>query len=110
MRADKFRIQQLFQNLIANAVTYNDKPEGVIEVGSEEHDTHYIFCIRDNGQGIAKEHREKIFKKFSSFSDNEKSSGLGLSIVKKIVDNYKGEIWLESEPGIGSAFFVKLSK
>lgn len=110
MRADKFRMQQLFQNLISNAVNYNDKAEGLIEISCEEHPEYCVFCVKDNGQGIAKEHQEKIYRKFSSFSDSEKSSGLGLSIVQKIVENYKGQIWLESEPGKGAAFFIKLYK
>lgn len=110
LKADRFRMQQLFQNLIANAITSNDKEKGLIEIQSQEFDDHYLFIVKDNGIGIAKEHLKKIFKKFSSFTSSEKSSGLGLSIVQKIIDNYKGIIWAESEPGVGSAFYIKLPK
>jgi PAS domain S-box-containing protein len=110
LKADRFRIQQLFQNIIANAAAYSDKVEGVIEITSEDHKDHYVFCIKDNGPGIAKDLQEKIFKKFRSFSDNEKSNGLGLSIAQKIVENYKGQIWVESEPGNGASFYIKLYK
>ncbi len=108
--ADKYRIQQLFQNLIGNAVTYIDKINGLVEVDFTEEEEHFIFSIKDNGPGIALENQEKIFKVFQSFTKNEKSTGIGLSIVKRIVDNYKGEIWIESKLTLGTTFFVKLPK
>jgi PAS domain S-box-containing protein len=108
--ADRFRVQQLFQNIISNAVNYIDKPKGLVEVGVKETKTNYIFSITDNGPGIAKENQEKIFKIFQSLEKSDKSTGLGLSIVKKIVDNYNGEIWIESEVGQGTTFFIKLNK
>jgi len=110
INADRFRVQQLFQNLISNAVNYIDKPKGLVEVDVKETVTSYIFSIKDNGPGIAKENQEKIFKIFQSLEKSEKSTGLGLSIVKKIVDNYNGEIWIESEVGQGTTFFIKLNK
>ncbi len=110
INADRFRVQQLFQNLIGNAVNYIDKPEGLVEVEVKETKTNYTFSIKDNGPGIAKENQEKIFKIFQSLEKSEKSTGLGLSIVKKIVDNYNGEIWIESEIGKGTTFFVQLNK
>ena len=108
--ADRFRVQQLFQNLISNAVNYIDKPIGTVEVSCEEDSKHFIFSIKDNGPGIAQENQEKIFKIFQSLEKSEKSTGLGLSIVKKIVDNYNGKIWIESEIGKGTTFFVQLNK
>ncbi|NHN26605.1 PAS domain S-box protein [Flavobacterium jejuense] len=108
--ADKFRMQQLFQNIISNAVYYIDKPEGLVEVGSFEEKDYYVFSIKDNGPGIAKENQEKIFKIFQSFTQHEQSTGIGLSIVKRIIDNYNGEIWVESEMKQGTTFFIKLPK
>lgn len=110
IKADKTRIQQLFQNLIGNAVNYIDKEIGLIEINHSENNTHYIFSIKDNGIGIAQEHHERIFKIFSSLGNHEKSTGIGLSIVKKIVDLYKGKIWLESEVGIGTTFYFSIKK
>ena len=110
LKADNFRIQQLFQNIIGNAVNYIDKPEGLIEVDFEESKKHYVFSIKDNGPGIALENQEKIFKMFQSFTNHESSTGIGLSIVKRIVENYKGKIWIESELEKGTTFFVKLPK
>lgn len=108
--ADKFRIQQLFQNLIDNAVGYCDKPEGLVEVNVEESGSHYLFSVKDNGPGIAEEHFEKIFMTFESLASSDKSTGLGLSIVKKVVEYYKGKIWIESDLGNGTVFYVQLNK
>ncbi|MCZ8196966.1 MAG: PAS domain S-box protein [Flavobacterium sp.] len=108
--ADKFRVQQLFQNIIGNAVNYIDKPIGTVEVSCIEEPKNFIFSIKDNGPGIAKENQEKIFKIFQSLEKSDKSTGLGLSIVKKIIDTYNGEIWIESEVGQGTTFFIKLNK
>jgi signal transduction histidine kinase len=110
IKADRYRIQQLFQNIIGNAVSYINSEEGLVEIASEEFEDHYVFSIKDNGVGIAKEHHEKIFNTFQSYTNSEYSTGLGLAIVKKVVDAYDGEIWIDSELGKGSSFFVKLNK
>ena len=110
IQTDRFRMQQLFQNLISNAVNYSDKKEGFIEISYVENENDYIFSIKDNGQGIDVKYQTKIFDLFQSFSDEEKSTGIGLSIVKRIITNYNGAIWLESTLGIGTTFFIKLPK
>jgi PAS domain S-box-containing protein len=110
LRADRYRIQQLFQNIIGNAVNYIETKTGLVEISSEEFDDYYVFSIKDNGVGIAKEHYKKIFNTFQSYTKSEHSTGLGLAIVKKVVDAYNGEIWIDSELGKGSTFFVKLNK
>nr|WP_314839073.1 PAS domain S-box protein [uncultured Flavobacterium sp.] len=110
INADKFRIQQLFQNLIGNAVNYIDKSQGLVEISAVEDGDNYIFSIKDNGVGMPKAIHSKIFETFKSFTTSKHSTGLGLSIVKKIITFYQGEIWLESEEGVGTTFFVKLKK
>lgn len=110
IKADRFRIQQLFQNLIGNAVNYIDKESGLVEIACEEFSSHYVFSVADNGVGMAKEIHSKIFETFKAYTTSKHSTGLGLSIVKKIVLFYKGEIWLDSEEGKGTTFFVKLKK
>jgi PAS domain S-box-containing protein len=110
IKTDRFRMQQLFQNLIGNAVNYIDKPHGLVEIDFKEEQNSYVFLVKDNGPGIAIENQEKVFKIFQSFTDREKSTGIGLSIVKRIVDNYKGKIWIESELEKGTTFFFKLPK
>lgn len=107
---DRYRIQQLFQNLISNAVNYSNKEEGKVTITYKDIDDFYLFSIKDNGIGIEKSYHEKIFDIFESYSDDSKSSGIGLSIVKKIIENYKGEIWLESELNKGSIFYFKIPK
>ena len=108
--ADHTKIQQLFQNLISNAVSHIDKEEGLVKISSKETSTHWEFQVEDNGVGIAKEYHDKIFKVFQSLNTKEKSTGIGLSIVKKIVDLYEGKIWLDSEPGSGTSFHFTIKK
>ncbi len=110
IRGDRTRIQQLFQNIISNAVNYIDKEKGIVTVDYEDKDSYYMFSIQDNGIGIKKEYHEKIFKIFQSLRKSEHSTGIGLSIVKKIVDLYEGDVWLESEEGKGTTFFFTLKK
>lgn len=110
IKADRYRIHQLFQNIIGNAVNYIERETGLVEITSEEFDNHYVFSVKDNGVGIAKEHHKKIFNTFQAYTKSEDSTGLGLAIVKKVIDTYNGEIWIESELGEGSTFFLKLNK
>lgn len=111
IRADKTKVHQLFQNIISNAVVHiEEDKEGRVLVGSKETETHWQFTIADNGIGIKKEYHEKIFKIFQSVGNKERSTGIGLSIVKKILDLYNGKVWLESELGKGTTFYFTLSK
>lgn len=110
IQADKTKIHQLFQNFLSNAVVNIDKIVGLVEIASEETKNHWQFSIKDNGVGIPKEYHEKIFKIFQSIGNNERSTGIGLSIVKKIIDRYEGKVWLESEIGIGTTFFFTIKK
>lgn len=110
IQADKVKIQQLFQNLMSNAIRYCDKDPGLLKVDFTEDATQYTFSVKDNGIGIPEEYHEKIFKIFQSLNTRKESTGIGLSIVKKIVDMYKGEIWLKSQMGEGTTFFFTLKK
>ncbi|RDI50369.1 sensor histidine kinase [Flavobacterium glaciei] len=104
------RFKQVFQNLIQNAINYSDKDNGIIEVGYEDKNDHHLFYIKDNGIGINPKYFERIFKVFTKLESNNQSSGIGLSIVKKIVHYYKGEIWVESQENMGSTFYFTLPK
>lgn len=110
IQADRVKIHQLFQNFLSNAVVNIDKPEGLVEIASHENSTHWEFSIKDNGVGIPKEYHEKIFKIFQSIGNKERSTGIGLSIVKKIIDRYQGKVWLNSEIGVGTTFYFTLKK
>jgi len=110
IKADKTKIHQLFQNFLSNAVMHIEKKEGLVQIGCDESNSHWTFSIRDNGVGIPKEYHEKIFKIFQSLGTKDGSTGIGLSIVKKIIDLYEGRVWLESEVGQGTTFYFTIKK
>lgn len=110
LRGDTIHLQQLFQNLLSNAIRYCDKEEGIIEIDYVEKTSYFQFSIKDNGIGIEKKNYDKIFKIFQSLNVAKESTGVGLSIVKKIVSMYGGEIWVKSEIGKGSEFLFTLKK
>jgi light-regulated signal transduction histidine kinase (bacteriophytochrome) len=109
---DKTRIEQVFQNLISNAIKFIDKPEGEIKINATDEVDYWQFSISDNGIGIEKEHFERIFLIFQRLSNSQDSdsTGIGLALVKKIVEMHDGKVWLESEIGKGSNFFFTLKK
>jgi PAS domain S-box-containing protein len=110
VRGEKTKFQQLFQNLISNAIKFNDKDEGLIQIDVLENKSFYQFSVKDNGIGIESKYLDKVFKFFHSLKPSKESSGIGLSIVKKIVELYQGKIWIESEPKIGTTFYFTLKK
>jgi len=93
-------------------VKYMDKPQGRVRIGCVEENGFWKFSVADNGPGIEEKHFERIFKIFQTLSprDEFESTGVGLTVVKKIVELYDGRIWVESEPGKGSTFFFTLPK
>jgi signal transduction histidine kinase len=112
LNGEPTRIGQVFQNLLSNAVKYMDKPVGRITVACEETDDVWTFRVADNGPGIEPRHFDRIFKIFQTLTarDEFESTGVGLTLVKKIVELYGGKIWVESEVGQGSTFFFTLPK
>ncbi len=110
IKGDQTKLQQVFQNFISNAAKFIDKEKGLIEIDVYEKDEYYEFSIKDNGIGIDEKFHAKIFKIFHSLNNNKDSTGIGLSIVKKIVDLHSGKIWLTSEPNIGTTFYFSLKK
>jgi signal transduction histidine kinase len=112
IECEQTRIMQVFQNLLSNAVKYMDKPKGQIKVGCVEVDDSWEFYVADNGPGIEEKYFEKIFQLFQTLSprDESESTGIGLTVTKKIVELYKGKIWVESKVGEGSTFFFTLPK
>jgi len=112
LTCEKSHIRQVFQNLLSNAVKHMDKEKGQIKVGCIEEEGFWKFSIADNGPGIDEKYFKKIFKIFQTLSpsDETESTGIGLSIAKKIVKMNAGRIWVESNPGEGSTFFFTLPK
>jgi PAS domain S-box-containing protein len=110
VKGDPTKFQQLFQNLMSNAIKFCDKAAGIVEIDFVEEPSFFQFSVRDNGIGIEKKFHDRIFKIFHSLHKSKESTGIGLSIVKKIVDLHDGDIWLESQPGIGTTFFFTIKK
>ena len=106
------QIQQLFQNLIGNALKYHGQKPVSIEVGYKELDEEFEFYIKDNGTGIQPKFFEKIFVIFQRLHNMSEISGtgIGLAVCKKIVEKHNGRIWVESEPGNGSSFYFTIPK
>jgi len=109
---NKTHMRQVFQNLLSNAVKYMDKPNGQIKIGCVDEYGFWKFSVSDNGRGIEEKHFEKIFTIFQTMNrdDEVDSTGIGLSLVRKIAETYNGKAWVESEPGRGSTFFFTLPK
>ena len=122
---DRVRVREVLVNLLSNALKYNDKADKRIEVGYVEAretslrhtfpgntDGHTVFYVRDNGIGIAPRHFEQIFKLFKRLHGRDEytgGTGAGLTIVRKLVERHRGQVWPESVTGEGSTFFFTLS-
>jgi signal transduction histidine kinase len=113
---DATAMTEVFHNLISNAIKYNDKPLPVIEIGCAEKpnpDTgamEYEFYVRDNGPGIKREYFDKIFQIFQRLQRDEEGTGIGLTIVRRVIEWHGGRIWLESEEGKGTTFYFTIPK
>jgi light-regulated signal transduction histidine kinase (bacteriophytochrome) len=105
-------LKQVFQNLISNAIKFNDKPRPVVEIACHEDDSVYTLSVRDNGIGIDERYYERIFRIFQRLGRREdyEGTGAGLTICKKIVEARGGKIWLESKVGQGSTFLFTIPK
>jgi signal transduction histidine kinase len=113
LKADHLFLTQILENIILNAIKFSE-PSSKIEVGAESKEDQCIFFVKDEGPGLTEEDKSIIFKNFQKLSaqptSGEGSTGLGLSIVKKYVDLLHGKVWVESELGKGSTFFVSIPK
>jgi len=105
------RLRELFQNLIENAIKYmGEQQSPVVEVGVVHLQTGSACFVRDNGQGIAPEHHEKVFGLFQRLHNDDRGTGVGLALVKRIVELHGGQIWIESDgEGKGTTFWFTLS-
>lgn len=113
VQADDSKITQVLLNLVSNAIKFTDV-KGIIKITGEEYDDYIVIVIEDSGIGINLEDQSNIFDIFiqvdSSFNKKYQGSGLGLPLVKKLLELHRGKIWLTSEIGKGSKFFVQLNK
>ncbi len=109
---DPIRLGQVFQNLLSNAVKFMDNADGRITIRCVDHASHWTFCVADNGPGIDVKYHQKIFQIFQTLypRDKRESTGIGLALVKKIVELHGGRVWIESATGQGSSFYFTLPK
>ncbi|MBF0126600.1 MAG: GHKL domain-containing protein [Magnetococcales bacterium] len=107
---DKTRLAQVFQNLLSNAIKFMDKPHGIIRVDCVQEGEAYHFTVADNGPGIPEKEFERIFQIFQTLHarDEYESTGIGLTLVKKIVEFHGGRVWVTSTVGEGSLFHLTL--
>ncbi len=104
------KLRHVFVNLIGNAIRFVPAETGVVEIGAAQEDGCVVVLVRDNGVGIPAQYQETIFRMFGRVpgSVNGAGSGMGLAIVKRIVEAHGGSVWVSSQPGAGAAFSVRL--
>jgi light-regulated signal transduction histidine kinase (bacteriophytochrome) len=119
VRCDRARVGEIFRNLVANAVKYNDKPAKWVEIGYRDWSQDGaarrppVFYVRDNGIGIPRKHFDAIFRIFKRLHGRDQfggGTGAGLTIVKKIVERHHGQVWVESASGEGTTFYFTLER
>jgi two-component system sensor histidine kinase/response regulator len=102
------KLQQVFQNLLSNAIKYNDKAAASIDISCKEDGDFYTFWVKDNGPGIEEKDNERIFRLFEKLdADDARGTGVGLNILKLLVETQGGKVWVESKPGEGSCFYFQ---
>lgn len=114
VHGEKKRLVQVLENLLSNAVKYigKENPQPIIHVGAFERQGRPVFFVRDNGIGIEKKYFDKIFGIFQRLPDAKAAgagTGVGLTIIKRIIENHGGTVWLESAPGKGTTFYFTLN-
>jgi signal transduction histidine kinase len=104
---ERVPMQQVFMNLIGNAIKYNRRPGARVEIAATPDADGFRFAISDNGPGIEPRYRERIWQIFQTLAARDKveGTGIGLSVVRKIVESRGGATWLESEVGEGTTFY-----
>ncbi|MCA9409498.1 MAG: HAMP domain-containing protein [Candidatus Omnitrophica bacterium] len=115
VKCDRIKMGEVFHNLINNAVKFssnNSARAPQVDIGCQELDEAYQFYVRDNGIGIAVEDQDKVFEIFqrSVHAGEYKGTGVGLSIVREVIQDHGGKVWIESELGQGAAFFFTIPK
>jgi signal transduction histidine kinase len=112
MQTERLPLYQIFSNLVSNAIKYHDKENGTISIYHDEHPAYYRFYVQDNGPGISENYHKKIFQIFQTLQERDsfESTGVGLAIVKKILDARNEDIRVDSEPGRGSVFSFTWSR
>lgn len=108
--ADYTQLVQVFQNLISNSIKYNEQEHPTIHISAEKKVNDWVFKVEDNGIGIDSQHGDRVFKIFQRLHgrDEYEGTGIGLAIVKRIIEQHGGMIWYDSKPGEGSIFYFSI--
>src|SRR5208337_2991654 len=108
---DGGQLLQVFQNLIGNAIKFRRDEPPQIHMSAAKNKNEWIFSIKDNGIGIESRHLDRIFIIFQRLNKRSQydGTGMGLAIVKKVVERHGGRVWVESELGVGSTFYFTIS-
>jgi len=108
--ADDTQMCQLFQNLISNAIKFRNEKPPFIHVSAERREREWVFSVRDNGIGIDRDYKDRIFAIFQRLHSigDYPGTGIGLAVCKRIIGRHGGRIWLESQPGEGSTFYFSI--
>ena len=112
VRYNRTQLGMVFRNLISNAMKFNDKPQPTIDISIRDEGGQYVLLVRDNGIGIDERYYDRIFMIFQRLQRKEdyEGTGAGLTIVKKIVENHHGRIWVDSVVGEGTTFSFTIPK
>jgi signal transduction histidine kinase len=110
IKGDHTRLVEVLQNLLENAIKFmGDQPKPHIQIDSQINEQEgIVFSVRDNGIGIEPEYHEKIFGLFNKLDSDSTGTGIGLTLVKRIIEVHGGRIWVESKMGEGTTFYFTL--
>lgn len=112
LNTERFPLEQVFSNLISNAIKHHNRSDGKIVISVQDQGDVYEFAVADDGPGIESEYQEKVFVMFQTLQPRDKveNTGVGLAIVKKIIEDQGGAIWIESQVGQGATFYFTWPK
>ncbi len=111
LHVDRFRMRQLFENLLTNSLKYGvSGVEPRIVVGATDHETEWRLFVKDNGDGISPEYHQRIFGLFERLETHKEGTGVGLTIVARAAELHGGKVWVESTLGQGATFWISIPK
>jgi light-regulated signal transduction histidine kinase (bacteriophytochrome) len=112
IQIDEGQMSIVFHNLLTNALKFRGDADPVIQISAEESEENWIISVQDNGIGISKEYADRVFEIFQRLHSRKEypGTGIGLALVKKIIERHHGRIWFKSELGNGTTFYIEIPK
>jgi light-regulated signal transduction histidine kinase (bacteriophytochrome) len=110
VQGDGVQLEQLFQNLISNAIKFRGEDRPRVHIGVQREEEQWVFAVKDNGIGIEPQFADRIFEIFQRLHTQQEypGTGIGLAICQRIVERHGGRIWFESDQGVGSTFYFTI--